>query len=377
MEPVGYKYISADNHLNTPWLPPDLWQERLPKRLREDGPRVIETDLGSYWVWEGQLRKISAVGSNWKKLVDDEFGRVELPVGALPPSDARLAARHMDIAGIHAALFYGDTRKWKVDNPELLVEMYRAYNDLCLELSSVVPGRLIYLPNLPTANPDAALREFRRLVGQGVRAVEFSVFDAGRPLASGVWEPLWAEAEDQGIVICSHTGHGAGVPRPPNRDGASLAAHATAPFVAARPVADMIFGGVFERYPRLMWVMAESRIGWLPFLFAWMDRQCEIRRPDETVGLGMLPSEYVRRNIRFTFENDVVGARLLEHDWSLLTETVMWCCDYPHPQNVWPDPDPVVEKMMGNLDRATRDLILHGRAAELFGIDFPRTPEHA
>lgn len=44
------------------------------------------------------------------------------------------------------------------------------------------------------------------------------------------------------------------------------------------------------------------------------DRQCEIRRPDETVGLGMLPSEYVRRNIRFTFENDVVGARLLEHD---------------------------------------------------------------
>jgi hypothetical protein len=82
-------------------------------------------------------------------------------------------------------------------------------------------------------------------------------------------------------------------------------------------------------------------------LFAWMDRQCEIRRPDETVALGMLPSvpsEYVRRNIRFTFENDVMGARLLEHDWSLLTETVMWCCEYPHAQNVWLDPDPVVGK---------------------------------
>jgi hypothetical protein len=33
--------------------------------------------------------------------------------------------------------------------------------------------------------------------------------------------------------------------------------------------------------------------------------------------------------------------------------------------------------MMGNLDRGTRDLILHGRAAELFGIDFPKAPEHA
>ena len=32
---MEYKYISADNHLDTVWLPKDLWQKRLPRRFSE------------------------------------------------------------------------------------------------------------------------------------------------------------------------------------------------------------------------------------------------------------------------------------------------------------------------------------------------------
>jgi predicted TIM-barrel fold metal-dependent hydrolase len=275
----------------------------------------------------------------------------------------------MDLAGIFAAVFFGETRKWKVEDPELRVEMFRAYNDFCLELSSDRERRLIYLPDLPTFDPSQCLKELRRVAGLGARAVEFGVFDVGASLTDEVWEPLWEEAEGSGMVVCSHTGHPAGLPPPPNERGRALASYASSPFTAARPIAELVLSGVFERHPRMTWVMAECRIGWLPFLFSWMDRQQEIRRPDATVSLPLRASDYVRRNLRFTFEDDMVGARLLALDWTHLAETVMWGCDYPHPQGVWPDPDPAVDRMFDGIDPALRREIVFARAARLFGFD--------
>jgi predicted TIM-barrel fold metal-dependent hydrolase len=130
----------------------------------------------------------------------------------------------------------------------------------------------------------------------------------------------------------------------------------------------MVFSGVFERHPALRWVMAECRIGWLPFLISWMDRQVEIRQPDDSVLLSMRPSAYIARNICFTFENDAVGARLLDCDWSLLAETVMWGMDYPHPQQMWPDPRQKLHPMLGSLAPSIRHQILYGRAASLYGL---------
>lgn len=366
-----YKYVSADNHLNSQWLPADLWQRRLPARLRERGPRVVETDDGSYWFWEGQRRKSSAAGSSNWALQKREFPGIELPEGALPPSDPAMVRQHMDLAGVFAAVFYGDTRKWSVDDPELRVEMIRAYNDFCLEISSDRRQRLIYLPVLPTFDSSASAKELRRLADLGARAVEFGVFDVTVPLFAEVWEPIWEEAQGRGIVVCSHTGYPAGQPFPLNERGASMVSHAVSPFTAARPVAEMVLSGVFERHPALNWVMAESRIGWLPFLFSWMDRQQELRPADPLVSLRRPATDYVRRNIRFTFEEDTVGARLLALEWTALAETVMWGCDYPHPQRVWPDPDPAIDAMFAALDPALRHEIVFARAARLFGFDMP------
>jgi predicted TIM-barrel fold metal-dependent hydrolase len=363
------KYVSADNHLNTHWLPASLWRERLSARMRDRGPRVVETSEGSFWFWEGQRRKMSAAGSSNRRLQTREFGALELPEGALPPAEPALARRHMDQAGIFAAVFFGDTRKWGVEDPDLRVEMFRAYNDFCLEISADRRRRLVYLPNLPTANPSECLQELRRVAALGARAVEFGVFDVGAPLNDEVWEPLWEEAAGRGIVVCSHTGHPAGQPFPPNERGSLLASHASSPFTAAQPIAQMVLSGVFERHPAMTWVMAESRIGWLPFLFSWMDRQQDIRATDPTVSLSRRASDYVRRNLRFTFEDDAVGAHLLEFDWAHLAETVMWGCDYPHPQGVWPDPDPVIARMLDRVDPAMRHEIVFARAARLFGFD--------
>src|SRR3546814_916682 len=210
----------------------------------------------------------------------------------------------MDLAATYAAVFFGDTRKWQVEDLNLKREIYRAYNDFCLEISSHDPDRLIYLPNLPTAIPEDCPAELERIAKAGGRAVEFGVFDVGVPLYDAAWEPTWERAEARDLVVCSHIGDRAGAPYPPNLRGNSLAHFSTVPFVAAKPIAQMVFGGIFERHPRLQWLMAECRIGWLPFLISWMDRQVHERPADPTAPLSKLPSEYVRQNVRFTFEDD-------------------------------------------------------------------------
>lgn len=367
-------YVSADNHLNTQWLPADTWQTRLPSRLRERGPRVVETDDGSFWCWEGHTHRRAAAGSSWQRLADREFAGVPLDRGALPPAQPRLALEHLAMAGVEAAVFFGDTRKWVVESAELRLAMFRAYNDFALELSAAAPGRLVYLPNLPSWDPRASLAELHRLADHGIAAFELGAYDAGARLSEPIWDPLWEEAAARGIVVCSHVGGPAGTGASSSRREPKAVHFSTTPFSAAAPVAEMILGGVFERHPTLMWVVAESRLGWLPFLFSWMDRQLEIREGNPRVSLSLRPSEYARRNLRFTFEADLVGARLLPLDWSGLAATAMWGCDYPHRQGTWPDPEPTIAAMLGDIDADLRDEILRRRAARLFRLALAAAP---
>jgi hypothetical protein len=52
---VEYRAISADGHVNEP---PTLWQDRLPAKFKDRGPRIIETPntKGHAWIMEGQKR---------------------------------------------------------------------------------------------------------------------------------------------------------------------------------------------------------------------------------------------------------------------------------------------------------------------------------
>jgi hypothetical protein len=53
--------VSADGHCRLIHLPFDLWAKRLPKKLREDGPKVVQGSDGTrQWVVEG--RPWSGVG---------------------------------------------------------------------------------------------------------------------------------------------------------------------------------------------------------------------------------------------------------------------------------------------------------------------------
>jgi predicted TIM-barrel fold metal-dependent hydrolase len=369
---VEYKYISADNHCDSWWLPKNLFQERLPAKFRDAGPRVVDEADGSFWFWEDKRRRESADGSGSRALLDRFYSKVHIPTGVMPPTDPALLLEHMDVAHIYAAVFYSDTRKWPFADPALQMAVTRVYNDYVMELNATAPERLMLLPQIPVWAPDEAATELERLLGLGAKAVEFHCFDLAKPIHSDAWERVFALAEEAGVPLCSHIGDAAGVPYPPNERGSSWAHFSIAPFSVAKYIPQFVFAGVFERFPALQVSIAECRIGWLPFLFSWMDRQVEIRPPDPTIALSMMPTEYVKRNMTFTFEEDRLGARMIQYDWSLLKDVAIWGSDYPHEQGTWPEPAGLLDEMLVGLTPEERRYVTCDHAARIFHVEMPQ-----
>jgi hypothetical protein len=71
-----------------------------------------------------------------------------------------------------------------------------------------------------------------------------------------------------------------------------------------RPLAFMIWAGVFERHPKLKVAVTEGSTIWVPELLALMDQRYADHHFSAKLGTGyrkhlkMKPSEYFRRNIR-------------------------------------------------------------------------------
>src|SRR3546814_9841032 len=94
---------------------------------------------------------------------------------------------------------------------------------------------------------------------------------------------------------------------------------------------NMIFGGVFERNPKLKFISAENEAGWATHIleradFEWLRYQ-NVAVKDFEGRIPEKPSDYFKRNIKLTFLRDTVAIRT--HDL-LGTDTLMFQTDFPH-----------------------------------------------
>ena len=77
-----------------------------------------------------------------------------------------------------------------------------------------------------------------------------------------------------------------------------------------RTLSIIIFGGVFERFPKLQIVSAENDVSWIPHFLYRLDHAYDRFRHFEGVNLPMLPSEYMKRNVVATFQFEQATAGL-------------------------------------------------------------------
>ena len=382
---IKHRFISADDHIDLRWLPKDLWTERLPARLRERGPRVVETEKGAFWTWEGQTFSphgyyTAAQGSGAMWAIERAGVMRE---GELRPTTADLRLSDMDRDGSDASVMYGPTDPMAITDPELRRCCYEAYNDWLIAFCAARPERLIGVAQLSMEDPQAAHDELERLAKRGgLRHVNILASRANPPVYDEAWESFWELAEEVAIPIGFHLAVLVKKTRPDEekRGAANLVISVASRFAQEppgiqllEPITGLIFAGVFDRHPRVKIVMAEAGLAWVPSMIQgldiWYQRTRDGRRltGDGPITLPkLLPSEYFHHNIWISFVDDPLGVKMV--GGVLDGDKVMFGSDYPHPASTWPYSQQVIEEQMQSLSAEVRQKILRDNARALFGI---------
>ena len=134
----------------------------------------------------------------------------------------------------------------------------------------------------------------------------------------------------------------------------------------AEPIGICIFGGVFQRFPKLRFGTIESGVGWMAWMAEYMDRTWEKQRFWMESPLDKPPSYYMERNVYGSFINDREG--ILNRDRPG-AKNIMWSSDYPHSETTYPNSRLVIERDFVGIPEEDVRQIVGGRAAKLFGLD--------
>lgn len=155
------------------------------------------------------------------------------------------------------------------------------------------------------------------------------------------WEPLWSLCEEFDIPLHSHGG--TGVPDFGKVPAAGLLYIGEFWFYQMRPFIHLLLSGVFERHPRLRFIMTEQGAAWLPPLLERLDRSIiriretgetgELKYGDDSI-LPMTATEYFKRNCWVGVSQP--KAPDVEAVLQLGLDRFMWGSDYPHDEGTAP-----------------------------------------
>lgn len=234
------------------------------------------------------------------------------------------------------------------------LDLSRFLNDHIAEVVAQHPRRFIGLGTLPMQAPDLAVRELERCVTElKLAGIEIGSNINGRNLDDSLLTPVFEAAESLNAAVFVH---------PWNMLGRERMDKYWLPWLVGMPaelslaICSMIFGGVFERFPRLRVAFAHGG-GAFPSTFGRIQHGFEVR-PDLCAGDN--PNEPRRYLGRFYVDSLVHDARVLRYLIELIgVDSIALGSDYPFPlgEEV---PGRLIESM--DLPEAAKARLLHGTA---------------
>jgi predicted TIM-barrel fold metal-dependent hydrolase len=125
----------------------------------------------------------------------------------------------------------------------------------------------------------------------------------------------------------------------------------------------LLASGACEKYPDFNFVLGESGVTWLPYVFDRLDTEYEDRARE--LGFSLRPSDYFRRQGYVTYQQD----QYLEPIIPLIGEdNIIWGADYPHPDCIWPDSQKTLDKNLAGLPAHVRRKITCDNVARLYHL---------
>ncbi len=381
---MAQRLISADNHIDMTYCPPDLWSDAAPAKWKGLVPRTEERDDGLHWIVDGADQGMwNGVGPGFGKYEKGSFTHVDEMAdlgfkwdyrrGAIArPTTPDLRVKDLDKDGVHAEIIYGCLRINEIiGNFEIRDFCDTVYNDWVADFAKKAdPSRVFPLALIPNADPKVAAAEVRRCAKLGLRGGDLAFKGMGLPLWHHDWDALWQASAECKFPVSFHSTGFKAVRAPDNPQMEKeyftewrLVRSALFQLDTMEVLVSMLASGACERFPDFNFVLGESGVTWLPYVFDRLDTEYHDRA--RSLGFKMKPSDYFRRQGYVTYQQD----KFLEPIVPLIGEDrIMWGSDFPHPDCLWPDSHRVLGENLAGFSESTRRKIVHDNVAKLYNI---------
>jgi predicted TIM-barrel fold metal-dependent hydrolase len=258
-------------------------------------------------------------------------------------------SRALDLLGFSSQLVFNTFHNSRLHdwehsgNLELALGTARAHNrgmvEFCADDVRLLPTCYVPLVDFDEA---AAMADEAIAMGAAALLVASGCPPGHSPSHLGL-DPVWARAQDAQIPVVFHVGGTGelidpsyfrnGLPIPPDFHGGEenfrSVDYMGIPGPPAQTLATMIFDGVLERFPELRIGVIEQGAIWVPSWMRQMESAFEafVKHEERLRALSMRPSDYVRRQVRFTpYPTEDVGWIIEQAG----PEVCLFSSDYPH-----------------------------------------------
>jgi predicted TIM-barrel fold metal-dependent hydrolase len=332
----GFKVMDSDMHVMEP---PDLWRRYIDRAFADRAP-------------VGLTREFRDLGVQ----VDDKI----LPIPRRPENPAlakyRLQTLREKYGDVAERNFDGTSQLWAMDkegldiallfptrglfvlgidglDPDFAAAIATAYNDWLYDFAKAASGRMYGVAMVAPHNINASVVEIRRTVKElGFRGIFVRPNHVnGRKWSDPYYDPLWEECHNLDVPVGFHEAGRVYLPQPAMSQFCSTFSMFNTlgfPFANMLACADMIYGGVLERFPRLKVAFLEGNCSWVPWLLWRMGEYMESTGRAEYPDLKLKPLEYFQRQCYGAVECDEITAKNIP-DFGL-ENNVVFSTDYPH-----------------------------------------------
>lgn len=254
----------------------------------------------------------------------------------------------------------------------------QAHNRWLADFCAQTPNRRAGIAQIFLDDVDQAVAEVRWAKEHGLRGVllpgdhHARVVNVYYPKLDALWqvcEELAMPIHRHGAVVAEAEGPETGVASP-------AIGLLEAGMFGQRVYGQLVLAGVFDRFPGLQLVFAETRIAWIPTMLANLDgyvRQAgyagsitNMFAGKAVARLERLPSEYFPTNCHagtFFADNDVDVFHQLGVD------RLMWGADYPHHEGTWPHTSLAIRRNFASVPEHEVRQLTSINAATLYDLD--------
>jgi len=366
--------------------PANFWVEHVDNKFKDQAPRVVAKPDGQGLVFTGPGLSPFPVAGGFGTGRSGEELKEHMKKGyeAARPSgwDPAERIKDQDVDGVEAEVLYTTLGMplFNLSDADLQRACFSAYNDWLAEFCSYNPKRLIGTALISLEDIPRGVKELDRCAKKGLRGgMIWGSPPEDKPYSSRIYDSLWQSASEHDFPLSLHviTGKSKESDLTGLSDAMGLAnsgkrkvpmgeIYANLIHEVQRSLTSIIFGGVFERFPKLKIVSAENDVGWLPHYMYRLDHGFEKFGAMMEERLSMKPSDYIRRQLYATFQDDPVGPAAYK---LFGPANYMWASDFPHTDSTWPESRKVVERdFAGVPDEVTRKIVFENAVA-LYHID--------